>query len=890
MTDVAYDPTTWRDPRDETEVAGLSPMLRQYYDLKRESDGCLLLMRVGDFYEAYGEDAVAASGLLEIVLTKKDAGSVGKIPMAGVPFFALDNYLRGLVAKGRRVAIGDQVEDPKLAKGVVKRAVTRIVTSGTILDPVMLDERRNNYIMALVRQPDSVGVAVADITTGEFTCTEITDATRVIDEVQRRRPAELLVDGDLADVREMAELDQITLGETQAPADAEAERILRDHFGVQSLRGFGVIDMPAALRAAATLLRYVQDTQKTASVALGALSTYATDDVMIIDQTTRRNLELVETLMGRERRGSLLWALDACVTSMGARLMRAWIERPLITPERIEARHDAVEELVERLDVTDALRGVLARVLDLPRLLSRAVYGTANGRDLLALTQSLARLPELATCARELRAARLRTLLDELDFLETLTSRLERAVSPECPVSVREGNLINPGFSDELDELREIRTSGRRRIHEMEEALRERTGIRSLKIGFNNVFGYYIEVTRANLSAVPADFVRKQTIANGERFVNEELKSYEEKILGADERIKNLEHAIFTELVREVADRQDVIRGNAERLAEIDVLTGLAHVAARHGFIRPQMTLDNVVAVQGGRHPVVERNLKTPFVPNDVYVDGADERLLIITGPNMAGKSTYLRQVALVSIMAQMGSFVPAQSARLGIVDRVFTRVGASDDLHLGQSTFLMEMTETANILNNATARSLVVLDEIGRGTSTFDGLSIAWAVAEHLHSAIGCKTLFATHFHELTSLERRLGGCRAYRVAVKENRDEVVFLHRILAGRSDRSYGIYVARLAGLPACVLDRAREVANELESSQRLQRKGAGQEARQLSLFEAAAPATDPPAAQGPPPAWEAVIEDIRGTKLLELTPLAALNLIHDWQRRLNDPSS
>lgn len=887
MTDAVYDPLAWRDPVTESEETALSPMLRQYYALKRESPGCVLLMRVGDFYEAYGEDAVTASGLLDIVLTKKDAGAVGKIPMAGVPYFALESYLRGLVAKGRRVAVGDQVEDPKQAKGVVKRAVTRIVTSGTVLDPVMLDERRNNYIMALVRRDCVVGVAVADVTTGEFSCAEIDDAGRVIDELQRWRPAEVLLDGDLPDVRALLETEQIPATDAQAPGESDAERLLRDCYGVQSLRGFGVIDMGTALCAAAALMRYVQDTQKTATLALGHLRTYSTDDVMIIDQTTRRNLELVETLMGRERRGSLLWALDDCVTSMGARLLRTWIERPLVSIERIEARHDAVEELVASLEVTDGLRAVLGRVLDLPRLLSRAVYGSATGRDLLALTQSLTRLPELVETASSLQSPLTRRLLDELDFLASLTGRLERAISPECPAGVRDGNLINPGYSAELDELRDIRSSGRRHIQEMEESLRESSGIKSLKIGFNNVFGYYIEVTRANLAAVPPDFVRKQTIANGERFINEALKAYEEKILGADERIKNLEYALFIELVKAVAEHQDAIRRNAERLAELDVLTCLASVAARHAYVRPRMSADNVLAVQGARHPVVERTLKVPFVPNDVYVDGEAERLLIITGPNMAGKSTYLRQVALVAVMAQLGSFVPAQSAHVGVVDRVFTRVGASDDLHLGQSTFLMEMTETANILNNATARSLVVLDEIGRGTSTFDGLSIAWAVAEHLHNALACKTLFATHFHELTTLERRLQGCRAYRVAVKENRDEVVFLHRILAGRSDRSYGIYVARLAGIPAVVLERARDVLSELEKERRLGRKGNGtDEAQQLSLFEAPAPpdVDEPPA---PPPAHAALLEEIRAAKILDLTPLAALNLIHEWQKRLHE---
>jgi DNA mismatch repair protein MutS len=881
MTDVVYDPTTWRDPASEHEEQQLSPMLRQYYDLKRGSAGCLLLMRVGDFYEAYGEDAVSVARLLDIVLTKKDAGPVGKIPMAGVPFFAVDTYLRNLVSQGKRVAIGDQVEDPKQAKGVVKRAVTRIVTSGTVLDPQMLDERRNNFIMALVRGREGIGIAVADVTTGEFTCAEFDHESKAMDELQRWRPAELLIEGDLPSVRGIVEGEEIPHTAVEAPDEVSAERTLREYYGVQSLRGFGVMSMPMALRAAGALMAYVQDTQKTTSLALGHLRTYSVEDVMIIDQTTRRNLELVETLMGRERRGSLLWALDECVTSMGARLLRTWIERPLVSMERILERHDAVEELVAQLHLTDDLRSALSRVLDLPRLLSRAVYGTANGRDLLALTQSLQRLPELASHGAGLRSARIRALLDEIDFLPSLTERLESGISPECPAGVREGNLINPGYDAELDELREVRTSGRKRIQEMEEKLRERTGIKSLKIGFNNVFGYYIEVTKANLAHVPKDFVRKQTIANGERYVNDELKQYEEKILGADERIKNLEYSLFMEMVAAVAEHQDAIRRNAERLAELDVLTDLAYVAARNDYVRPKMALDNVMAVEAGRHPVVERTLKIPFVPNDVYVDGEGERLLIITGPNMAGKSTYLRQVALIAVMAQLGSFVPAKSAQVGIVDRVFTRVGASDDLHLGQSTFLMEMTETANIINNATARSLVVLDEIGRGTSTFDGLSIAWAVAEHLHNVLRAKTLFATHFHELTTLERKLAGARAYRVAVKENRDDVVFLHRILAGRSDRSYGIYVAKLAGIPAVVLDRAREVLADLEKERKPGRGRNNGDSQQLSLFDPPQPSVVAPGK------WDGLLDEIRATKIMDLTPLSALNLIHEWQKRLHE---
>lgn len=875
-TPAPFDPLAWRDPVDPEGEKGLSPMLRQYFELKRAHPGCVLLMRVGDFYEAYGEDALRFSQALEIVLTRKDAGAVGKIPMAGVPFFSLETYQRGLVAQGFRVAIAEQVEDPKAAKGLVKRDVLRVVTSGTILDPQMLDERRNNFIMSLVPSNGSIGVAVADITTGEFVCTQVESSNllRLRDEVLRWRPAEVLLDAELPALEDVLRGETMTRTPVEAMEPVSAERLLRDYYGVPSLLGFGVLDRPSALRAAGELMRYVQDTQKSTDVSLGQLRVYSTDDVMVVDQTTRRNLEITETMRGRERRGSLLWALDQCATSMGARLLRTWLERPLLQRAAIEERLDAVEELFTDAGLAAGVHAILKRVLDIPRLLSRCIYGTANARDLLALTQSLERLPEIIDVLAGAGAARLRALVDGLDRLDDLHARLSAAVNPECPATVREGNLIRSGFHPELDELRDIRANGRRSIQQMEEREREATGIRSLKVGYNSVFGYYIEVTRANLASVPAHYIRKQTIANGERYIHEELKAWEEKILGADERIKTLEYTVFCDLVREVVDRREALQANAERLAELDVLSNLAQVAALHGYCRPTFCDENVFTVQSGRHPVVERVLDTPFVPNDVYVDGDRERLLIITGPNMAGKSTYLRQVALTAIMAQMGSFVPATSARMGIVDRVFTRVGASDDLHLGQSTFLVEMTESANILNNATPASLVVLDEIGRGTSTFDGLSIAWSVAEYLHERIRCKTLFATHFHELTALERSLRGARAYRVAVKENREDVVFLHRILAGRSDRSYGIYVARLAGLPAQVLERARDILDDLEKERKPGRgsRPVPAPAEQLDLFAIAE---------------HPLVPEIRDVNVSELTPLAALNLIHQWQQRLKE---
>ncbi|HEY4001980.1 MAG TPA: DNA mismatch repair protein MutS [Candidatus Xenobia bacterium] len=796
-----------------------TPMLRQYDDLRAQHPGCLLLMRCGDFYEAYGEDARTLGTALDIVVTSKEAGNGTRTPMAGFPHFAVDNFLRTLIAKGFRVAIADQMEDPKQAKGLVRRDITRVVSSGTVLDPQLLDEKAHNYVAAPVKAGPQWGLALADVSTGEFVCTTLAETAVLLDELQRWRPAELvMVQADEEVERLVAREGGVITRWQGLPSAAAAEGELRAHYGLASLEGLGLSDA-LAIVASGLLLRYVKDTQKAAAVSLSPPGPYYTEQCLIVDPTSARNLEITETYVGRERKGSLLWAMDETATAMGARLLRQWLERPLIDLSAIERRLDAVEEFTIQREARDEVRERLHGIVDIPRLLSRVVYGTATGRDLLGLAQSLRAIRPILDVARRLQCPLLVELAGSMADHADVADTIERAVNPQCPAQVRDGNVIKDGWHAELDELRAIRGGARSLIGEMEERERGRTGIKSLKVGFNQVFGYYIEVTRANLGQVPDDYVRKQTLANGERYISDELKEYEARYLGAQERIVGLETELFAGLRSGVAEAAPAIRKTALGLAHLDVLAGLAWLAVKHRYSRPEVSVEPILELMGARHPVVERMLDGRFVPNDAYLDQAVDRLMILTGPNMAGKSTYLRQTALLTVMAQMGSFVPADRARIGLADRVFTRVGASDDLRLGRSTFLVEMSEVANILNNATERSVVILDEVGRGTSTHDGLSLAWAIAEHLHNVVGSRTLFATHYHELTRLATVLPGVRNYRVAVRELGNEVIFLYRILPGASDRSYGIHVARLAGVPAEVLVRAEDLLADFERGQR-----------------------------------------------------------------------
>ena len=837
MTDAQQEREEFRDMDLDFEV--LTPLFAQYFGLKNEHSGCLMLMRVGDFYEAYGEDAVTVARDAEIVLTAKEAGGGRKVPMSGVPFFALDNYLRLLVTAGHRVSIAEQMEEARFTKGLVRREVIRTVTAGTVLDPGLLDEKRHNFLCALVESGQLYGCAFADISTGEFLCTELTQSwERLEEELIRIRPAELVVAQGSTLFLQTAPLKErlgcaVASWEGQPSLKASRE-LLQRAFPNSPLKSLDLDEASAALLASGLLLRYLQMTQGSKALSLSPPRGYRSGEHMVIDSTSGRNLELVETLLGRERRGSLLWACDFTSTSMGARRLRQWILSPLLDPNAIEERLDAVEALVEGSAARAELRRRLATVSDIERLNSRVAYGTANARDLLALGRSLQALPSLAEACEVTGDESLMRLTGDFCSLRSLAEELARAVAEEPPVSLREGGLIAPGYDPDLDELRALKGSGQQWITELQERERETSGIKSLKVGYNHVFGYYLEITRSNLGSVPDHYIRKQTLANAERYFTPELKEYEAKVLGAEDKIRQREYDLFCALRDRAASHGDELRAIARGLSELDVLCGFAEGATRNTWTKPRISTENRLDIDGGRHPVVERAVDQRFVPNTVSLDGA-QRLIVLTGPNMSGKSTYLRQNALIVIMAQMGCFVPAHSATVGITDRVFTRVGASDDLHLGQSTFMVEMSEAANILRFATPRSLVVLDEIGRGTSTYDGLSLAQAIAEYLYHESQCKTLFATHFHELTKLAKRLKGCRNYRVAVREDRETIVFLHRIVPGGADRSYGIHVASLAGVPEPVLARAKTLLEKLERGQLGPRDDAEGSSEQLDLF-------------------------------------------------------
>lgn len=823
------------------DIKNLTPLFQQYYGLKQAYPDCLVLMQCGDFYEAYGEDAETFSRDLSIALTAKEAGGGRKLAMAGVPLHSLDGYLRGLVKKGHRVAIAEQTADPSTCKGIVPREVSRIVTAGTIVDDQLLDEKSHNYLLCLAPgKSGRVGVAAADISTGAFVASEIeAEAERISEELACYQPSEIILAGD---GNQRIWLSQAVQSANAAIVDStskitvdEATEFIKQEFKLGSLGGLDLQDKPQAVVAAAILVRYLLSTAFMHGVSLGSPHGYTVADCMILDACTRRNLELTETLMGRERKGSLLDCLDSTCTSMGARCLREWLLRPLISLSAIQERHQMVQALVDEYEVTGSLRAHFSRILDIERLTARAVFGTANARDLLAIEQSLRLLPAIIDTASRLpEVAKLQSLLINLDPHCQLQQQIAGAISSEPPATLHDGGLIADGFDANLDKLRQLRGQSKGWIAALEERERRNTGIKGLKVGYTSVFGYYLEVTKANQSLVPAHYVRKQTLVNAERYIIPELKEYESKVLGAEEQIKKLEYELFTQIRNSVAAQADSLRRAAVSVSELDAFCSLAEVAIKRRWVCPELSEDNVVDLRDCRHPVVEAARKGDFVPNNCYLDG-DKRVIILTGPNMSGKSTWLRQVAQAVILCQMGAFVPAQRARLGIMNRVFTRVGASDDLHLGQSTFMVEMSETANIVNNATPRSLVILDEIGRGTSTFDGLAIARAVLEHLHDVSKCLTLFATHFHELTSLERSLSGCRNFRVAVREMPDEVIFLHKIVPGGADRSYGVYVARLAGMPECVLQRANYLLKRLESRSKRQAVEKDSEVVQLGLF-------------------------------------------------------
>ncbi len=806
----------------------VTPMMRQYYEIKAAHPDAILFFRLGDFYEMFLDDAVLAARILDITLTSRNKGATDEVPLCGVPYHSCQPYIAKLVQHGHKVAICEQVEDPKAAKGIVRREVVRVVTPGLVVDTDTLDPRRNNYLAALAPGVDGRwGLACVDITTGEFRATESAALDELATELAARDPAEVLLpDGDaccelpilLANALQGRAVNRIP---EWVAAEDRARQELLTAFPHGSLEAFGCQELPGAVAAAGAILHYLDETQKGALPHLKPLRTFQTHEFMVLDDFTRRNLELTGSLVDGGRRGSLLGVLDRTVTAMGARKLRQWLGQPLVELTAIRSRHTAVSELVEKSLLRGDLAGRLDGVYDLERLNARIAMATGNAKDLIALKSSLERLPVLRELLTEAAAPLLNELHAQLDPLTDVVELIAAAIVDDPPFVLREGGIIRPGFHADLDELRAISREGKGWIARLEQEERERTGIGSLKVRFNRVFGYFIEVTRSHLEKVPDDYQRKQTLAGAERYITPALKEYEEKVLGAEERVVEIEYDLFQDVRRQVAAHGARIQATADALATLDILAGLADLAHDRNYCLPEMDDSTDLAIEEGRHPVIEAmSLGERFVPNDVVMDTRTNQILVITGPNMAGKSTFMRQVALIVLMAQIGSLVPAKAARIGVVDRIFTRVGASDNLARGQSTFMVEMTETANILNHATPRSLVVLDEIGRGTSTFDGISIAWAVAEYLHdqAPVAAKTLFATHYHELTDLALTRERVQNYNVAVKEWQDQIIFLRRIVKGGASHSYGIQVARLAGLPAVVIERAKEVLHNLEAGE------------------------------------------------------------------------
>lgn len=859
----------------------VTPMVAQYQAIKDQYPDVILMFRLGDFYEMFGDDAVTASRELEIVLTSRSQGYATDVPMCGVPYHAVDRYVARLISKGYRVAICDQLEDPRKTKKIVKRGVTRVVTPGTILEDGMLNAKANNYLAAISSELDSYGIAVVDISTGEFAVTEIAGrdaSTKLLEELGRLSPAEVLlkeIDVDLTVPIRRTTGATITRYEDNSIYRKAPREALKEHFHTDSLRGFGAEELSSGIESAAMILDYLKQTNAGALQSVTSLSTYSTSGFMVLDAAARRNLELTHSMSADTRGASLLSIIDKTRTAMGGRLLRKWLDQPLLDVKKINRRLDAIEEMFNDVLMRGEVREILGCIQDLERVMSRIVSESANARDLVGLAQSLKRLPLLCQTIASVQSERLKTMLAAIEFLDPVVELVERAIVSDPPILLREGGIIAPEYNSDLDILRSASTDGKSWIANLEAEERERTGIKNLKVGYNSVFGYYLDVTKSYLHLVPDDYIRKQTTANSERFITPPLKEMESKVLGANEKAAELEYQLFCEVRSKVADEAVRVGKVARAVAELDVLAALAEIASAKGFVKPIVSDGDEIRIKNGRHPVVEHFIAEQFVPNDALIDCDSDQLLIITGPNMAGKSTYLRQVALIVLLAQMGSFVPADEAIIGVVDRIFTRVGAHDELASGQSTFMVEMNETASILNNATRSSLIVLDEIGRGTSTYDGLSIAWAVAEEINR-LGAKTLFATHYHHLNDLEDKLKGVKNYRIAVREEKDRIVWLRKIMPGGTDRSYGVEVARLAGLPNDVIDRASEILKELESN------GTGSKAvnkaakiktktemLQMTLFETEK---------------HPVIEELEKLDTSVMSPIEALNKLYELQKK------
>ncbi len=879
-------------------MAELTPMMQQYLETKKEYQDCILFYRLGDFYEMFFDDALIASKELEITLTGKSCGQEERAPMCGIPYHAVDSYLNKMVSKGYKVAICEQVEDPKVAKGIVKREVIRIATPGTNLNIQALEDTKNNYLVCVTYFPGKIGMSVADVTTGDYYLTEVEDIKRLQDEINKYAPSEVIcneqffVSGyDIEDLKSRLNVSVYSLSPHYFDEE-NCRKGLMKHFRVNTLKGLGIEDFPVGLIAAGALLQYLYETQKTSLAHFTHIYPYLTSKYMLLDSSTRRNLELIETLREKQKKGSLLGVLDRTKTAMGGRLLRKYIEQPLIDKEKIEKRLDAVEALCQKSVDREEMREYLHTIYDLERLLGKVSYKTANPRDLIAFRNSLAMLPSIRTVLGDFDAPLLREIREHMDPLEDIYQLIDDAIVEDAPIAIKEGGIIKEGFNETIDSLKKAKTDGKNWLAALEEEDRERTGIRNLRIKYNKVFGYYFEVTNSYKDQVPEDYVRKQTLANAERYTTPRLKELEDNILNAEDKLFTLEYDLYCEIRDAIAREIERIQKTARAIARLDVFTSLAYVAEHNQYVRPTLNEKGVIDIKEGRHPVVEQMIQNDmFIANDTHLDNQKHCIAVITGPNMAGKSTYMRQVALIVLLTQIGSFVPARKADVGIVDRIFTRVGASDDLASGQSTFMVEMNEVANILRNATPNSLLVLDEIGRGTSTFDGLSIAWAVIEHISNKkiLGAKTLFATHYHELTELEGKMNNVNNYCIAVKEKGDDIIFLRKIIKGGADRSYGIQVAKLAGVPDMVIDRAKEIVEQLSDNDitakvqsiPVDTKGEKKKPKhyddvdlgQMSLFDTVKD--------------EDIVNELKEIDISNLTPLDALNTLYRLQNKLKN---
>lgn len=872
-------------------------MMQEYMKTKEEYKDCILFYRLGDFYEMFFEDALTVTKELEITLTGKDCGLEERAPMCGVPYHAAETYVNRLIDRGYKVAICEQVSDPKTTKGLVKREVVRVVTPGTNMNAQSLDESKNNYLMSIVYLENNYGIAISDISTGICLVTEVDKERKLLDEINKYAPSEIICNEafymsgvDMDDLHHRLGIMIYSLDAWYFD-DELCIRTLKDHFKVSSMEGLGLKDYEGGMIAAGALFQYLFETQKTSMDHMTTITPYVTDRFMMLDSSTRRNLELVETLREKQKRGTLLWVLDKTKTAMGARKMRSMVEQPLIDKEQIEERLDAIQSMNNDVITREEIREYLQPVYDLERLVSRISYQSANPRDLIALKTSMRMLPHIKTQLKSFKKSDLlNRLYEELDDLADLYEIIDASIIEEPPLAMKEGGIIKDGYNEDVDNYRHAKTEGKSWLAQLEAEEREKTGIRNLKIKYNKVFGYYLEVTNSFKDLVPDYYMRKQTLTNAERYITPRLKELEDTILGAEDKLYALEYELFVQVRNKIAKEMMRIQKTAQAVAMVDVIASLSLVAERNHFVRPAMNTKGVIDIKNGRHPVVEKMVDNDmFIPNDTYLDNGDKRVSIITGPNMAGKSTYMRQAALIVLMAQIGSFVPADSAKIGIVDRIFTRVGASDDLASGQSTFMVEMTEVANILRNATSRSLLILDEIGRGTSTFDGLSIAWAVVEHISSTklLGAKTLFATHYHELTELEGKIPGVNNYCIAVKERGDDIVFLRKIVQGGADKSYGIQVAKLAGVPDSVINRAKELVEELSDAditaavadltapkQKKKKVHYDQvDLTQMSLFDTVQD--------------DDIIRELSELDVANLTPIEALNTIYRLQNKIKN---